>query len=178
MSDFFLGQIMMTGFGYAPNQFAQSDGSLLLISQNSALYALLGNSYGGDGVRTFALPDLRGRTPAGAFASADPAWQPSPYPLGTIAGVQQVALTPDQNPPHTHLVTATSDPGTSGYLEGAQVLAQTSGDATLYGSAQTLVPLAGAPSGMAGLGSAHDNMQPFQVINFNIATSGIFPSRS
>ncbi|WP_428152140.1 phage tail protein [Brevundimonas sp.] len=178
MSDFFMGQVMMTGFGYAPRNFAQCNGALLSISQNSALFTLLGVTYGGDGVTTFALPDLRGRTPAGGgFNSVDPAWQPPSYAWGQIGGVETVSLTGDQNGPHTHGMTATTAVGTSAFLDGQQVLAQASGSGQLYGAPQALIPLSANPTSVAGNGSPHDNMQPYQVINFNIALYGIYPSR-
>jgi microcystin-dependent protein len=179
MSDYFMGQIMMTGFPFAPRSFAQCNGALLAISQNSALYSLLGTVYGGDGRTTFGLPDLRGRTPiGGGFSSADASWQPPTAPLGAIGGVETVALTPDQNGPHTHGFTATQEEAISGYLEGNQTLAQATNGATIYGAPTNLVPLSGGPSSIAGAGAPHANMQPFSVINFNIALSGYYPSRS
>jgi len=178
MSNFYMGQIMMTGFGYAQRNFALCNGASLSVSQNQALFSLLGTTYGGDGIQTFALPDLRGRTPAGGFNSVDGAWQPSPYPWGAIGGVETVSLTGDQNGPHTHGLTATTDVAVSPYVDGAQVFAQASGTGQLYGAAQALIPLSANPTSVAGSGAPHPNMQPYQVINFNIALSGIYPSRS
>jgi microcystin-dependent protein len=178
MAEFFVGQVMMTGFGYAPKFFAQCNGGQLLVTQNQALYSLLGVTFGGNGQNTFNLPDLRGRTPIGAgFPSLDPRWQPSPYNRGAMEGLEQVVLTGDQNPPHTHTVVVTSDEATSPYLDGAMTLAVSDAAATVYGSASNLVPLGAGASSTMGAGVPHDNMQPFQVINFNIALSGIFPSR-
>ncbi|TXC72645.1 phage tail protein [Sphingomonas ginsenosidivorax] len=179
MSDYFMGQIMMTGFPFAQRGFAQCNGALLAIRQNSALFSLLGIAYGGDGQATFALPDLRSRTPTGGgFSSADGGWQPPTMPLGAIGGVETVTLMPDQIPRHSHGLAATSDQATTSFLEGNELLAQTTNGATLYGAPSNLVPLGGGPSSMTGSGAPHPNMQPYSVINFNIALSGIFPSRS
>jgi len=178
MSDYFMGQIVMSGFPFAPRGFAQCNGSLLAMAQYSALFALLGTVYGGDGRTTFGLPDLRGRTPVGGgFPSLDASWQPPSTPLGAIGGTETVTLTPDQNGPHTHAFTATQEDATASYLEGNQLLAQTTGGVTLYGAPTNLVPLGMGPSSTAGNSAPHPNMQPFSVINFNIALTGYFPSR-
>lgn len=176
MAEFYMGQVMMTGFGFAPKYFAQCSGAILPVSQNQALFSLLGTIYGGDGRVVFILPDLRGRTPAGGFLSNDPDWQPAPYAMGLIAGVETVGLNGDENPQHTHVMAASSSNGTSGALDGNQLLAATS-PGTLYGAAAALVPQTSGPTSGAGAGQPHENMQPFQVINFNIALTGIYPSR-
>ena len=179
MSDFFMGQIMMTGFGYAQKYFAACDGAMVPIAQNQALFTLLGVTFGGNGIQTFGLPDLRGRTPAGAVQSQNANWQPVPYLWGTIGGTEQVALTPDQNGPHTHAMTATTAAATDPALNGDPRRAQASSGATSYGPpSATPLPLAGGPTSIAGSGAPHTNMQPYQVINFNIAMVGIYPSRS
>lgn len=179
MSDYFMGQIMMTGFPFAQRGFAQCNGTILAIRQNNALFSLLGITYGGDGQVTFALPDLRGRTPAGGgFSSADGNWQPPDMPLGAVGGSETVTLAPEQNPRHFHGFAATSDPATASFPGGEEVLAQTTNGATLYGWPANLVPLGGGPSSFAGSGAPHPNMQPYSVINFNIALFGVFPSRS
>ncbi len=179
MSDYFMGQVMMTGFPFAQRGFAQCNGALMSVAQNSALFSLLGNVYGGDGRTTFGLPDLRGRTPiGGGFVSFDAGWQPPATPLGAIGGVETVTLNASQNGPHTHGFAATQEEATAAFLEGDQLLAQTTNRATLYGVPTNLVPLGGGPSSPTGSGAPHPNMQPFSVINFNIALNGIFPSRS
>ncbi|MEG3163324.1 tail fiber protein [Sphingomonas sp. PB2P19] len=178
MSDYFMGQVMMTGFPFAQKNFAGCNGALLPIQQNSALFSLLGTVYGGDGVRTFMLPDLRGRSPIGGFSSYDPGWQPPTLPIGVVGGVETVALTPDQNGPHTHGFAATQEDGTSPYIEGNMLLAQATGGVTIYGAAANLIPLGGGGSSIAGASAPHANMQPYAVINFNIAMYGIYPSRT
>ena len=176
MADVYLGQIMMGGFNFAPRGFAGCNGQLLPIAQNQALFALLGPAYGGNGSTTFALPNLQGCTPVGAGASADGAWQPSPYQTGTRAGQETVTLLPTQIPPHTHTANAVTTPGTS--KNPTNTLFGGSGAESIYGSAGPQVTLSGQTLALAGGNQAHPNMQPFSVINFNIALSGIFPSRN
>jgi len=180
MAEVFIGQIMMTGFGFPPTGFAHCDGALLSIVQNQALFALLGTTYGGNGTVTFGLPDLRGRTPAGGgFSSVDPGWQPSPYPLGLIAGVQNQTLLSSEMPTHSHAFGASTADATSTNPSGA-VFAKTAKSGTpenCYVSAGNLVPLATQTIGPAGGSQPHPNQQPSLVINFNIAMSGYWPSR-
>ena len=102
MPDVFLGQVMMTGFAFAPAGFAACNGAVISIGQNQALFSLLGTRFGGDGQSTFALPDLRSRTPAGFGRSVDPEWQPVPYDLGQSGGVEAVTLLAVEMPAHSH----------------------------------------------------------------------------
>ena len=181
MSNYYMGQVMMTGFAFAQKNFAQCNGQLIAITQNQALFSLLGTTYGGDGVRTFALPDLRSRTPTGGVQSVDGGWQPPKYALGQIAGVENVTLLPTELPAHTHSVNVTADPGTG--APGPRKQGLTLGSCTpdtffQYGPPTTPIPLGGAPLTPAGGNQAHPNIQPYQAINFNIAMYGIFPSRN
>ena len=177
MTDVFLGQIMMTSFGYAQKGFLQCNGTLLSIQQYSALFSLLGTYYGGNGVSNFQLPDLRSRTPAGGgFSSADPGYQPVPYPLGIQFGVESVSLLASQIPTHNHQMNATSANATDPVNQGGETLATIVGG-SLYGAPTNLVPLAGGPLSPAGSGLPHPNLQPYETINFNIAISGVYPSR-
>lgn len=178
MSDYFIGQVMMTGFNYAQKNFLQCNGTLLPIQQNQALFSLLGTIYGGNGVNNFALPDLRGRTPVGGLVSSDPSWSPPNVPLGTAAGSEAVTLLAMNLPAHTHLVTATSANGSDAANNGNQTFATLGGTTALYGPADALVPLTASPTGQTGGNAAHSNMQPYEVINFNICQYGVFPSRS
>ena len=176
MADVYLGQIMMGGFNFAPRGFAACNGQLLPVAQNQALFALLGTYYGGNGSTTFALPNLQGSTPVGAGASVDAAWQPAPYPIGTRAGTETVTLTLNEIPPHTHAANTVTTPGTS--KNPTNTLFGGSGAESIYGSAGPQVTLSPQTLGLTGGNQAHNNMQPFSVINFNIALSGIFPSRN
>lgn len=176
MSEFFMGQVMMTGFGFAPKYFAACNGQLLPIQQNQALFSLLGTQYGGNGVSTFALPDLRGRTPLGYANSVDAGWQPPSIPIGQAAGTETVALQAQNLPAHGHAVNATTSAGTAriprGNLVGSTAV-------PLFGSAANNPVLLNAQTVAAsGNNVPHANMQPYTVINFCIALSGIFPSRN
>jgi microcystin-dependent protein len=166
MSNPFLGEIRLVGFNFAPRGWAMCDGQNLAIAQNDALFALLGTTYGGDGVNTFALPDLRSRVPV--HMGQGPGL--SSYVLGEQSGTESVALNSLQLPLHAHAVasvaggtgsTASSDLPASG---GPDLYARTAG---------------GAPSMSAmpaGGNQPHDNMAPFVVMNFVIALNGVFPS--
>lgn len=176
MSNYYLGQVMLAGFNFAPRGFAACNGQLMPVQQNQALYSLLGTRYGGDGRTTFALPDLRGRTPVGAGPSADAGWQPATYPLGTAFGTEAVTLMEGQMPAHTHAFNATTAPGTVKLANNA--LYGGSGAENFYAPSSQAMPLAGTTIGQAGGNQSHPNLQPYGVLGFNIAMTGIFPSRS
>jgi len=179
MSEYYIGQIMMTGFGFAQRGFALCNGQLLPIQQNTALFSLLGVQFGGNGTTNFQLPNLQGRTPAGGGASADPGWQPSPYVIGEVGGVESVTLTGTQLPMHTHSVGATTSTGNSKIPTNS--LLGTSNNTAIpvfVAGGTNTVPLYPATISMTGGSGPHNNMQPFRVINFNIALTGIYPSRS
>lgn len=183
MSEFYIGQIMMTGFGYAQKYFAMCNGQIMSIQQNQALFALLGTSYGGNGVNNFALPDLRGRVPVGAYPSADPSWQPAPYAMGQSGGVENVTLQTSNLPMHTHAFQASTSAGTATVPNGGlfgQAVIQGGGSENIYTPANggKLVPLDQGTLGPYGGSQPHSNVQPSSVINFNIALSGIWPSRN
>lgn len=179
MSDFFLGQIMMTGFGFAPKGWAMCNGQIMSIAQSQALFSLLGVTYGGNGVTTFALPDLRSRTPAGAVISADSGWSPPQYVPGEVAGTENVTLMLSQLPTHNHPVNATTAAGTDVFGSATTTFAtSTPTGVGLYGSQSPSVPLTAGPLTPAGGNQPHANLQPFETINFNIALSGVFPSRN
>lgn len=175
MAEYYLGQVMMTGFNFPPKGFALCDGQILPIGQNAALYSLLGTAYGGNGSSTFALPNLKSRTPVGAGSSSDGAWQPSPYLRGTAVGAERVPLGFSQMPSHNHVVQATTQPG-AGRSPVGGLPARSSNGAPAYGAPGALVALAN--TGQTGGGVAHDNMQPFSVISFSIALTGVYPSRN
>lgn len=179
MSEFYIGQIMMTGFGFAQRGFALCNGQLLPVQQNTALFSLLGVQYGGNGTTNFQLPDLRGRTPTGSGPSADPGWQPSPYTIGEVGGVESVTLMGTQLPMHTHPVGATTGTGNSKTPTNALLGTSNNTNIPVFAAGGTnTVPLYPATIGMTGGSGPHSNMQPFRVINFNIALTGIYPSRS
>jgi microcystin-dependent protein len=177
MTDVFIGQIMMTGFGFAQRNFAQCNGQTMAINQNQALFALLGTQYGGNGTTTFLLPDLRGNALYGAGSSVDPTWQPAPLSTGAVGGSETATVTVQNLPMHTHLLNATTTAGTAGRTAVNDLIG--TGAHPIYGAPSgPTVQLASPTLQFAGGGAAHDNMQPYLVINFNIALSGIFPSRN
>jgi len=176
MSNYYLGQIMLAGFNFAPRGFAQCNGQLLPVSQNSALFSLLGVQFGGNGTVTFGLPDLRSRTPVGAVTSVDAAWQPPVYPVGMLAGVESVTLLQTEMPMHSHPLNATT---TAGSVKApTNALYGGSGAESFYAANAHPVPLAPPMVGPNGGSTSHNNIQPLNVLGFNIALSGIYPSRS
>lgn len=181
MTEFFMGQIMMAGFNFAPKYFAQCNGQLLPINQNQALFSLLGTQFGGNGTTNFALPDLRSRTPIGYASSVDPSWQPPSVQIGQASGVENVTLLSTNLPAHTHTVNASTTAGDNRNPSG-RVFAtstNTSNALSVYApSSGALVPLNPQTLTPSGGNQPHPNLQPYSVINFCIALSGIFPSRN
>lgn len=178
MAEYFLGQIMMTGLPFTIKGFAQANGQRMPIAQNQALFALLETRYGGDGKVDFQLPNLQGRAASYAGASVDPDWTPEPYTLGETFGVEAVALALNEMPAHTHLIGATTLPGAQRAVASALLASSSVNDRPTYGrpiSPELLTEKTISPTGGA---AAHNNMQPFTVLNFQIALTGIFPSRN
>jgi microcystin-dependent protein len=182
MSEFFIGQIMMTGFNFAPKFWALCNGQLQPINQNQALFSLLGTQYGGNGTTNFALPDLRSRTPIGYASSVDPSWQPPSVQIGQASGVENVTLLSTNLPAHTHAVNASTTDGNNRIPSNAVfATSNNSGGAaiSIYSASNgPLVPLNPATVAPAGGNQPHPNLQPYSTINFCIALSGIFPSRN
>ncbi|MGH9445428.1 MAG: phage tail protein [Terriglobia bacterium] len=166
MSEPFLGEIRVFGFNFAPQGWASCNGQILPIAQNQALFALLGTTYGGDGQRTFALPDLRSRA-AMHLGSL--------YPQGQSAGAETVQLTLNQIPSHTHAVNCGNAAANQASPAGG-FWAQDNQAYKLY-SNSTDSALAPGAVGAVG-GQPHPNLQPYLCVNFCIALQGIFPSRN
>lgn len=177
--DYFLGQIGIFGFNFAPVQWALCNNAILPIAQNTALFSLLGTTYGGNGTSTFALPDLRGRAPV-HFGNAS--WGEN-YALGEMAGVENVTLLFTEMPLHTHGMVATSQNGDLAKIEGG-IFAQAASIATPVTNYPAYGPVSGPttlnPQSVSFVGGnqQHNNLQPLQVINYCIATGGIYPSRN
>jgi microcystin-dependent protein len=182
MSEFFIGQIMMAGFNFAPKFWALANGQLLPINQNQALFSLLGTQYGGNGTTNFALPDLRSRTPIGYASSVDPSWQPPSVQIGQASGVENVTLLSINLPAHTHSVNATTANGdnrnAAGRLFATSNRASGTAPSLYAASSGPLAPLNPQTVSPAGGNQPHPNLQPYSVINFCIALSGIYPSRN
>jgi microcystin-dependent protein len=177
----FLGQIMMVGFNFAPRGWALCNGSLLSISQYSALFSLLGTQYGGDGRTTFGLPDLRGRCAVGMGNGPGL----TPRQIGQVIGQETVTLTPNEMPAHTHQLLAnntdgnTNDPANNTLAKESVTIERSAPAFPVngYNSGAANVGM-GASIGNAGGNLAHNNMQPSLAMNYIIALQGIFPSRS
>lgn len=174
MSDPFLGEIKMVGFNYAPYGWAFCNGQLLAIVQNTALYSLLGITYGGDGKTNFALPNLQGRIPLhfGAGPGLTSRTQ------GQTGGCPTVTLTSMQMPVHSHIPTGTSgneavSPENNTW--GAFPAGRTPTPA--YQSNPPNVTMNAGALDSAGSGGPHNNMQPYLAVNFIIAMAGIYPVR-
>ncbi len=171
MSEPFVGEIRMFAGNFAPRGWAFCDGQLLAISQNDALFSLLGTIYGGDGRTTFGLPEMRGRIPI--HIGTGPGL--SPRRIGEKAGVEKASITTANLPLHSHQLAASSLAADS-TMATNQVVAKISGG-NLYratGSQQDLNADAIAPTGDS---IAHENLMPYTCINYIIALFGIYPSR-
>jgi microcystin-dependent protein len=182
MSDFFVGEIQIFGFAFAPKNWALCNGQLLSITQNTALFSLLGTTFGGDGVRTFALPDLRGRLPMGQGNGPGL----TPRVLGQSFGEENHTLLVTENPGHSHAVNAIAAPTLTNNTDvpgPTLLLAQTAstgqgGTVNLYvPDPQPASAMSAAAVGVTG-GQSHSNLMPLLTVNFCIALSGIFPSRN
>lgn len=165
----FLGTIMLFGFNFVPRGWAACNGQLLAISQHSALFALLGTQYGGNGQTTFALPDLRGRVPLGQGQGPG---LPN-FVTGQLGGVPSVSLTTSELPPHSHAVNAA---GSATSKVPMNNLPAVSAAGSAYGPTAAGTMAAGMVQ-PTGQGVPHENMQPYLVANWCIAIEGIFPSR-
>jgi len=168
MADPFVAEIRIFPFNFAPKGWAFCNGQLLPISQNTALFSLIGTFYGGDGRSNFALPDLQGSAPLGQGQGPGL----SEYNVGEVGGAPSVALAASELPAHGHTLSASSSNATTGTPAANATLAVSS--LGTYGPAQNLVQM--APLGNAAL--PHNNMQPYLTFNFCIAMQGVFPPRS
>jgi microcystin-dependent protein len=168
MAEPFLAEIRIVSFNFAPKGWAMTNGQLMPINQNQALFSLLGTTFGGDGRVTFALPDLRGRV-SQSFGSG--------HTLGEKGGEQAHTLTISELPTHLHTLNATTVLGTSG-LPGPTFALATSGNYEQYRAATTLVSMNPGSVTNTGGSQAHQNMQPYLVLTFIIALQGIFPSQT
>lgn len=171
MSDPFIAEVRIWAGNFAPRGWAFCNGQLLPLAQNTALFSIIGTTYGGDGRTTLALPDLQGRAPM----------HPGNGPgltarrLGEKGGVEMVNLSPEQMPAHNHTMQAQSRPGDLSDPAG-RVLARSGGNA--YHAADTTVQMAPQTLANSGGSASHNNMQPFLTLTFIIALVGLYPSRN
>ena len=175
MADPFVAEIRIVGFNFAPTGWAFCNGQLMPISQNTALFSLLGTMYGGDGKSTFALPDLQGR--AAMMHGQGPGL--SLHDQGETGGSETVTLLQSEIPAHSHTMQASGFPASASLAATGHSLARSTG-----GSAYDAPPV-GAVAGMAGEALAtaggslpHNNLMPYLTMNFVIALQGVFPPRS
>ncbi|MEE4377891.1 MAG: tail fiber protein [Candidatus Competibacteraceae bacterium] len=174
MSEPFVAEIRIFAGNFAPRGWAFCDGQLLPVSQNTALFSLIGTTYGGDGRSTTALPDLQGRAPM----------QPGRGPgltdrrLGQRGGVEMVTLTEAQMPNHDHTLRAADRRADSGTPVGHTLSEPRDGNLYQTNTSSNLVPMADQALPNTGGSQAHNNLQPFLVMNFIIALVGLYPSRS
>jgi microcystin-dependent protein len=200
VSEPFLGQVSIFAGNFAPRGFAFCNGQILPISQNTALFSLLGTYYGGNGTTNFGLPNLQGRAPLGQGQGPGL----SPYSIGEVTGTTTVTLNQNQVPSHNHLANCDSAIGTTVTLNQNQVpghnhlancdsaigtlpdpgghawaaVAGGRGRPTLYATAPSGGPMSAQAIGPAGGNQAHNNLSPYLVVNFIIAMQGIYPSRN
>ena len=172
MADPFVAEIRIFPFNFAPKGWAWCNGQLLPLSQNTALFSLLGTTYGGDGKSTFALPDLQGRAPM------HPGQGPglSLHDLGEESGTPFVTLLQSELPIHTHIDQATNGPASVQTPAADQVMGRANNNVYLDNPAN-LVPMAPQALAPAGADQPHNNMQPYLTMYFNIALQGVFPPR-
>lgn len=167
----YTGEIRMFGCNFAPRDWAYCDGSLLEISQHTALFSLLGVNYGGDGRTTFALPDFRGRVPI--HRGQGPAL--SNYRMGQKSGAETVQLTTLEMPKHTHAPRCSNQSGNQQLPKNAVPADEGNVAHKLYQDTSDDDML---PTTSAGENQAHNNIQPFSVVGFCICMNGLYPSRS
>lgn len=167
----FIGQIRMFAGNFAPFGHAFCSGQLQSIAQNTALFALIGTTYGGDGQTTFALPDLQGRMPV--HQGQGPGL--TPRVIGQTGGTETVTLLSSQMPAHTHPMNANSGAGDSSVPTGNFFAASAS---NIYSNSAPNAVMNASSTNAAGGNQPHENMSPFLAINFIIALEGIFPSRN
>jgi microcystin-dependent protein len=179
MSSPFVATVQMFPFNFAPKGWAFCAGQLLPLSQNTALFSLLGTTYGGDGKSTFGLPNMQGNSPLQPGQGSGL----SLYDLGETTGSQTVTLLTSEIPSHNHSFSATSNPGTVLSSSGNQLATAHNGSKTIFnnanylGTGSTNVVMSPLCTSIYGSGQPHDNMQPYLTLNFCIALQGVFPPR-
>jgi microcystin-dependent protein len=180
MSQPFLGQICTFGFNFAPRGWALCQGQILSIAQNTALFALLGTTYGGNGVSTFGLPDLRGRTVVNQGQGLGLSF----YTIGEQTGTENVTVLVTQLPGHNHTIGVSNAPGSVSDPTNQVFAAVNTGTVKVPATSNlryttpatgTMVNTAVSPVGGS---QPHNNLQPLNVVNYCIALSGLFPSRN
>lgn len=174
MSDTFVGQLMLVPYNFPPRNWALTAGQLLPISQNTALFSLLGTMYGGNGQTTFALPDLRGRIPIG-FGQGPGL---SNYVQGEVAGTEQVTLLSSEMPQHTHSVNADGTAGTTTTPVNGAPAKFAAGTPYAPGNSALNQQMSANMVQLVGGSQPHNNLMPYLTLNWIICLNGVFPSRN
>jgi microcystin-dependent protein len=175
MANPYLGEIRMFAFNFAPEGWALCDGQTLSISQNTALFALLGTTYGGNGTTTFQLPNLQSRVPIHQGTGLGL----SPYVMGQIQGAETVILNVQQIPSHNHSLNCNTGGGNAASPQNNFPAVESTGTSLDYDSAATSgAAMSPAALSLTGGSQPHTNIQPYLCVNFCIAMQGIFPSRN
>ena len=169
MSEAFIGEIRLFGFNFAPRNWALCNGQLIAISQNTALFSLLGTTYGGDGRTTFALPNLQSRTPL--HQGQGPGL--SDYRIGQSAGRESATLTASQIPAHSHPVNCQPEDGNQGTPAAGFPAPKAAGYSSTGGGT-----MSGQMTGSVGNNQPVDTLPPYLTLNFCICQFGIYPSRN
>jgi microcystin-dependent protein len=170
----FLGEIRMFGGNFAPRGWAMCNGQIMSISQNTALFSLLGTMYGGNGINTFALPDLRGRVPN--HLGQGPGL--SNYTQGQVGGTETVTLSSGNLPAHSHTVGAVATGGNQASPAGNLPAIESTGTSLNYSSSAANAAMSTGMIGPSGQSLPVPVIQPYLTINYIIALQGIFPSRN
>lgn len=173
MSEPFVGEIRMFAGNFAPRGWAFCDGQLLAVSQNDALFSLIGTIYGGDGQTTFGLPDMRGRIPV--HAGQGPGL--STRRLGDKGGAEDVTLTVNQLPDHDHVLRASTDLAQDAGPQGNVPARTNPAGVDIYNELGPFTPLSSESMTPTGGSRSHTNLQPFTCIHYIIALVGIYPQR-
>lgn len=171
--DPFIGEIRFVGFNFAPRGWERCDGQILAISSNTALFSIVGTTYGGDGRTTFALPDMRGRTPIHPGTGSGL----STYRLGQKSGLELTVLNAAQLPSHSHALKGVSTSARTIDSTG-NALARTRSNLKVYDNSEPNIVLNNATVGYSGSAIGMNNMQPYNTMHCIIALVGIFPSRN
>lgn len=166
MAQPYVGEIRIFAGNFAPAGWAFCEGQLMAISENETLFQLIGTTYGGDGQSTFAMPDMRGRIPI---------HQGSGFTLAETGGAEQITLTTQQIPAHTHPYLCSADPGNSVNPQ-SNLASRTAGATSLYIEDSPTVNMHAMAIGSVGGSQPHTNFQPYLCVNFIISLFGIFPS--
>ena len=175
MANPFLGEIMASGYNFAPRGWAFCNGQLLSIAQNTALFALLGTFYGGNGTTTFALPNLQSRV--GLHQGQGPGL--NAYTIGQLGGEENHTLISSEMPQHNHLLNSVNASGPSRVSPGNFLGNESQNKTSFYAPAASPNATMNPQSiGVTGSSTPHNNMQPYLVLNYCIALQGIFPSRN